>query len=41
VFDKACESAPADYWLSDGVHPTEAGHALIAKLWSEKFNQMQ
>lgn len=41
VFDKACESAPADYWLSDGVHPTEAGHALIAKLWSEKFNQIQ
>lgn len=30
-FDKACEKAPASYWLSDGVHPTFAGHELIAK----------
>ena len=30
-FNKACEKAPASYWLSDGVHPTFAGHELIAK----------
>ena len=21
------------YWAADGVHPTEAGHALIARMW--------
>ena len=35
VFDKACESAPADYWLHDGVHPTPAGHQLIATEWTK------
>lgn len=30
-FDEAEKKAPASYWLSDGVHPTEAGHELIAK----------
>ncbi|MBQ2759929.1 MAG: SGNH/GDSL hydrolase family protein [Clostridia bacterium] len=30
-FNKACEKAPASYWLGDGVHPTFAGHELIAK----------
>ena len=29
-FDAACEKAPAPYWLIDGVHPTPAGHQLIA-----------
>lgn len=33
VFDKACEKAPADYWIWDGVHPTVAGHELIAQKW--------
>jgi lysophospholipase L1-like esterase len=33
VFDKACEKAPADYWLWDGVHPTVAGHELLAREW--------
>jgi lysophospholipase L1-like esterase len=22
-----------EYWLSDGVHPTLAGHALLAQTW--------
>lgn len=30
-FDDACEKAPASYWLGDGVHPTFAGHELIAQ----------
>ena len=33
VFDKACEKAPADYWIWDGVHPTVAGHEMITREW--------
>lgn len=29
-FEKALQKAPASYWLWDSVHPTYAGHALIA-----------
>ena len=29
--DAACAVCPAEYWLSDGVHPKEAGHELIAR----------
>lgn len=36
-FDKACESCPTSYWLKDGVHPTFAGHSLIADAWLEAF----
>jgi lysophospholipase L1-like esterase len=35
VFDKALESAPAAYWSLDGVHPSIAGEALMAKTWLE------
>ena len=30
-FDEALLKAPADWWLGDGVHPTAAGHSIIAK----------
>ena len=30
-FDAACEKCEASYWLGDGVHPTAAGHELIAR----------
>lgn len=33
MFDKAVESAPPSYWAGDGVHPTLAGHALMAQTW--------
>lgn len=33
VFDKACQKAPASYWIWDGVHPTVAGHELMAQEW--------
>ena len=32
-FDEACKRAPADHWSWDGVHPTYAGHALMAMDW--------
>jgi lysophospholipase L1-like esterase len=33
VFDKACQKAPANYWIWDGVHPTFAGHELMTREW--------
>lgn len=33
ALDEACKRADASYWLWDGVHPTTAGHELIAKQW--------
>ncbi|MBX3176808.1 MAG: SGNH/GDSL hydrolase family protein [Candidatus Hydrogenedentes bacterium] len=34
VFDEAqSEETPAAYWAGDGVHPTMAGHALMARAW--------
>jgi len=37
VFDKASEKAPADYWIWDGVHPTVAGHELMAREWLKQI----
>lgn len=35
-FDEAVKAGtePA-YWAADGVHPSQAGHALMAKVWRE------
>ncbi len=34
MFDEAIsEQSPPAYWAGDGVHPTLAGHALMAKTW--------
>jgi len=36
MFDKAIsDETPANYWAGDGVHPTMAGHALMAETWLE------
>lgn len=35
AFDKALELAPGSYWTLDGVHPSIAGEALMAKTWME------
>ncbi len=35
VFNDALKHAPAEYWAPDGVHPTVAGHRLMAKAWLE------
>ncbi len=39
LLDQACERAPESYWLGDGVHPTPAGHQLIADAWLELFRK--
>ena len=39
VFDKACDKAPADYWIWDGVHPTVAGHELMAREWLKQVGK--
>ncbi|GGG69209.1 SGNH/GDSL hydrolase family protein [Paenibacillus radicis (ex Gao et al. 2016)] len=33
AFDEACTRAEAAYWIWDGVHPTSAGHQIIANQW--------
>ncbi len=33
VFDHHVKAAPPEYWAADGVHPTPAGHAVIAEQW--------
>ncbi len=33
VFDQALEKAEPAYWAADGVHPTPAGHRLLADAW--------
>ena len=37
--EDACKLCPAEYWLGDGVHPTPAGHRLIADAWLEVFQR--
>ena len=37
LFDKACHIAPDTYWLHDGIHPTSAGHGLIADAWAARL----
>jgi len=39
MFDDACKICPASYWLADGVHPTPAGHQLIADAWLDLFEK--
>lgn len=35
VFTDAAGKQPLGFWSADGVHPTSAGHALIARAWLE------
>ena len=39
-FDEAAKNGHASYWLADGVHPTPAGHQLIAEEWIGAFRQI-
>jgi len=40
VFDQALTRAPAEYWLWDGVHPTWAGHQVLADAWLAAFARL-
>ncbi len=33
MFDEALKYAEPEYWAADGVHPTLAGHGLMARTW--------
>ncbi|MBN9391262.1 MAG: SGNH/GDSL hydrolase family protein [Chloroflexi bacterium] len=33
IFTEALKTQDAAYWTPDGVHPSPAGHALIARTW--------
>lgn len=38
VFDAALKLAPPDYWAGDGVHPSAAGHQLMAQTWLKEVD---
>lgn len=35
LFAQAAARRPAGFWLPDGVHPSAAGHGLIARAWMD------
>ena len=41
AFDACCQKMLPEYWLFDGVHPTEAGHELIAREWLKAFKTIR
>ena len=38
MFAAAAAQKPASFWLPDGVHPSLAGHTLIAQAWLKAVN---
>jgi len=36
LFEAAAIKAPPAFWMPDGVHPSAAGHQLIANSWMER-----
>lgn len=39
-FEAANARAPMEYWTPDGVHPSGAGHQMIADAWLKVFAQL-
>jgi lysophospholipase L1-like esterase len=39
AMNEALDLAPADHWAYDGVHPTAAGHSLLARCWLQTVSQ--
>ena len=35
IFTAACCRRKPEFWAADGVHPTQAGHMLLAKSWMQ------
>ena len=40
-FDELTRLAPPSFWLADGVHPTPAGHEIIAQAVVEAFEKIR
>ncbi len=40
LFAQACSRREASHWAEDGVHPSPAGHALIAQAWLQAVGAM-
>ena len=40
-FNEATKDTETTYWLADGVHPTPAGHNLIAKELVTEFEKIK
>lgn len=41
LLNEACDRSEASFWLYDGVHPTAAGHQLIADQWLSIVKQSE
>jgi len=41
IFARAATIQPMEKWTLDGVHPTQAGHALIARQWLKAFGVIE
>ncbi|ULL17815.1 GDSL family lipase [Paenibacillus sp. H1-7] len=41
LFAQASTKAPSAFWAPDGVHPSPAGHALIARAWLQAVGAIQ
>ncbi len=41
IFDEAHTKAPAEHWTVDGIHPTPAGHRLIANAWIKVYKEIR
>ena len=39
IFERACEKAPIEYWMPDGIHPGVAGYYVMAETWLKYFIQ--
>ncbi len=39
LFDEAAKRAPSDHWIWDGLHPTCAGHQLMARAWAQTYRE--
>ena len=40
MFDSVNTNAPDGYWLSDGMHPSPAGHEMIKRAWLDAFQKL-
>ena len=38
--EQAHPTVPASHWIWDGIHPTAAGHRLMADLWIAKYSDL-